>query len=723
MTAQLTRSALLPVFVASSLVSAALLFVVQPMAAKQILPSFGGSPAVWNSSVLFFQSALLLGYLYTHVVTRRLNPRVQIVLHLVLLIAAVVVLPIDVSASTGGDETAAVIGRLLLGLLIGVGFPFVLISSSGPLLQRWLSWTSHPRADDPYFLYAASNLGSFVGLLAYPFLLEPLTTLGTQKVWWSVGYGILVVLFVAAGIATWRTVGSNGSHVAGPTDRSAAPFTLRESVRWMALAFIPSSLMLGVTTFITTDLAAVPLLWVVPLALYLATFTVAFGQRSGRTAAVAMRVAPAAALAAGAFWVGRLSAWLSASALLLLFSCLAMILHQRLADSRPATDRLTGYYLLVSVGGALGGLLNGLVAPVLFDGLFEYAGVLMWAMLLITVPLSTLQRQYGSAMRLLLTAGALVPAAVLAWAAYVGELRHPAILVVAAGLLVAVAANPVARSPVAMSVAIGLLLAPLIRTHLIDRPFVTERTFFGVYAVQDMEGARVLMHGTTLHGTQTRGTTDDQIPQSYYHPGGPFGDVFELPAARGTVGVVGLGTGALAAYTEAGQEMVFYEIDPVMVDLAGERGGFSFLQESAGDVGIVLGDGRLSLADVPARAHDLIVLDAFSSDAIPVHLLTVEAVEIYLRALKSEGVLAFHISNRYLDLEPMLAGAADQLGLTGLVGAGRGDSRFAAEAVVLVLARSESALSGLDRGRWRPLERDRRVLWTDSYSSLFAVLR
>jgi len=671
-------------FATASFVGAALLFLVEPMLAKLVLPYFGGSPMVWNTSTLFFQTLLLGGYLYVHLTTRRAGPRRHPWLHLALLVAPLLALPVALPDEPAPPPDAEPALWLLRVLLLAAGLPFALLATTGPLLQRWLSWTAHPRADDPYVLYAASNAGSVVGLLGYPFLVEPAVGLATQARWWSWAYVGFAALVVACGVATARSTARQP--VPPPARRAAgAPGpSWRTRVGWAALAFLPSSLMLGVTTHVSTDIAAIPLFWTVPLAIYLATFVVAFGRRTRRPPRVTALVA--AALSLPVLVVLRTSVppvWLSVSLDLALLTAAGLAAHGRLAASRPGVEHLTGFYLVVGLGGALGGLLNGLLAPVVLDRPLEFPVVVA------LVPLVAVGLTSGRARR---SRRAVPPVP--------GFLRQPLVL---------------------MSLV-------LVSTFVLldDRGggvVLRERTFFGSYRVIEGTERRTLVNGTTVHGWQElRGAWAGE-PTSYYSRGGPIGDV--MAAYGGTpvldrVALVGLGVGTMAAYGTPGQRMDFYEVDPAMAGIARTR--FDYLRESAADIRVILGDARLRLATARG-AYGLVVLDAFTSDAIPAHLLTVEAVRGYVRRLAPGGLLAVHVSNRHLDLAPVLGAAARELGLVARVRRDGVTEEQASPSTWVVLARDRADLDRLlTRPGWDPVEGDTARAWTDDYSSVLQVL-
>lgn len=713
-------------FAAAAFVGAGLLFVVQPLVARLLLPAYGGSATVWSTSSLFFQVLLLLAYGYSHYATRRLGRRWQPKVHLVVLLLPLAALPlaIPVDASPSGDSSPVL--WLLRTLLLVIGLPFAVVATTGPLLQRWYSWSDHPRAEDPYFLFAASNLGSFGGLLAYPLLIEPHLTLAEQRAWWSIGFVVFVVLTGACalsvrGRAPLRETG--GATVAPVATR----LTVREVLRWAGLAFVPSSLMLGVTSHISTDIAAIPLLWVVPLGIYLATFVVAFARTSRVVPRDLTRAAVALAfvlVVASVAPTGMPQSALIALDLTVL-ALVAYAAHARLAAERPPAEHLTAFFLVIAGGGALGGLLNGFIAPVVLDRVLEYALVLALVPLLVGGPGATttwLVAQWRAnrvRASLVLVCGALAPL-VLQFGFQLGS-GDPVVVTAlfVAGLFVAAWLSQLPAVLVT-----GLLL--MLCVDLVsDAGSVVERsrTFFGSYVVREVGDTHRLVHGTTAHGSQLRGSAEERrTPTTYYSRGGPLGDVFAL-GPRQKVAVVGLGAGTVAAYGEPGQEITFFEIDPDIVRIASDPALFSYIADSEAEVDMVVGDGRLALEETAPRSFDMIVLDAFSSDSIPVHLLTREAMQTYADRLAPGGVLMVHISNRVFELEPVVAGAADALGWEATLRHGNSGSQGATASEWVALDADGATVAPLREAHgWRELG-PRRVRWTDDYSSILAVLR
>ena len=722
-------SALVWAFGATVFLSASLLFLVEPMFARMVLPYLGGSPAVWNTCVVFFQAAMLAGYAYAHLLTRHVPLRGQFAIHVTLVAAAAMVLPVVIPQGWMPPVDRTPVPSLLRLLLVTVGAPFFIVSSTAPLLQRWFSQTRDRAASDPYFLYAASNLGSMTALLAYPFVIEPLWSLGQQSSAWTWGYGAFVA--AVAGCAALSIRSPNGSKEAGlgiGASSAQAPTRISwlRTLRWVSLALVPSSLMLGVTMFLSTDVATVPLLWVAPLTLYLLSFVIAFSPTpliSQRTAATITTVTMMPVVLTIVTGI-ELPAWLEMPLHLVAFFGFALMLHGQLAADRPAPSSLTAYYLWISVGGLLGGVFTTLVAPAVFTGVAEYPLMLLAVCALRPV----LGREAPPARSY---RDLLIPAVlgVLLWAlltaAKGGMVNHTG-LSLGFGIMSAFyAASAKTRFRFTAGVAM-MLVASLFHDPAAGAVIHAERTFFGVVRVRAEEGARhAMFHGNTMHGEQVLDQARRREPISYYHREGPIGQLIAAVSGRldgGHVGVVGLGAGALAAYAQPGQQWTFYEIDPAVARVASTPRYFTYLEDCGVGCRVVLGDGRLSVARAE-QPFDLLILDAFSSDAIPVHLMTREALQTYLSKLSVDGVLAFHISNRHLDLRPVLGALAVDLGLTAygqIDSVGRSAGRTSSS--WLMMARDPRALSALaGDSRWtRP--RAGSDLWTDDYSNVFKAL-
>jgi hypothetical protein len=720
----------LPLLFALTLsLSAVLLFSVQPMIAKGVLPLLGGAPAVWTTCMVFFQAVLLAGYVYAHAMTSRLGIRRQAALHAVLLLAPLLVLPIgvveDTTVSLATAEGASPTRGLLGLLLLSAGLPFFAVATTAPLLQRWFAATGHRAAADPYFLYGASNLGSMAALLAYPLAIEPNIPLARQRDLWAVGYLVLVGLILAcAAIA----VGSSRPASDG-AEEPGRPASDRWW-RWVLLAFIPSTLMLGVTTYVTTDIAPVPLLWVIPLALYLLTFILTFARRPIVPGAWMVRALPLEVMAlALVLGFGLVQPWLIPLHLLTFFTA-AMVCHGLLASDRPAARHLTAFYLAIALGGVLGGTFNALVAPVVFDRVAEYPIALVMACLIVPglkPDVRPIRERARDAAIPLIVLG-LTAAAVQSDQGGAGSLA----VMLASGLVSLVCWTHRAR-PVRLALTIGaVLLASGLTAGVNGRVLHQERNFFGVLQVTDdpRSHSHRLFHGRTLHGQQSLDPSRRREPLSYYFPNGPIGQVFDAfhdrpRFATRNVAIVGLGAGALGCYAEPGERWDFYEIDPKVVRIASDPRNFTFLRDCrAGSLDVVIGDARLRLREAVDLSYGLIILDAFSADAVPMHLLTREALSLYRQKLAGQGILVFHISNRSIELESVLEALARDAGLVCRIRSDRNlapeDARAGKqESIWAVMAAQDSDLGRMATDpRWATPKRRGGSVWTDDFSSI-----
>ena len=666
------------IFAAAALISAFLLFWIEPLFARLVLPLLGGAAAVWNTCLMSFQTLLLAGYLYAHGSARFLSTRRQVILHLALLLLCIALLPVGIPSGWSPPANGNAIWWLVRVLAVSVGLPFLVLSATAPLLQRWLSGLDKP-VENPYVLYAASNAGSFLGLLAFPLVLEPALRLQQQSRLWTIVFVVSLIVMSLCGWLVWK-------HTTVETrvekSSNAASLSWGERLRWLALAFVPSSLLLSVTTFLSTDIAATPLLWVIPLSLYLLTFVIVFARR-GTALATPLAVLHSILITALAYMLFRetsLGFRFGYLFHLTLFTVTALVLHGELSASRPAVSRLTEYYLWISLGGALGGIFTATLVPLMFRSTRDYT--------------------------LMLVAGCLLRAAFRKS----GKVdRIP--LVIVPGLLLAAA---------------GLFPAR-------DRALIfADRSFFGIYRVTRSYGpAHILYHGSTIHGAQL---LDSPLsPVTYYHRNGPVGQVFsslQQNLTQRNVGVVGLGTGSILCYSRPGEHWTFFEIDSHVERIARTPQLFSFLSRCNVKPRIVLGDARLTLAREPDARYSILVLDAFSSDAIPVHLMTREAMRVYNRVLDEHGILLVHISNRRLDLEPVIGALARDAGMSALirnhdVANSVQDRTFEYGSDWVVLAKRADDIAVL-RGdkRWRSVEAapaDR--VWTDDYSNLLSIIK
>ncbi len=724
------NAGMLALFTLTVLVSATLLFLVQPMFARMVLPLLGGTPAVWNTALVFYQVVLLAGYGYAHLLTSRLHARSQAIIHTLVVLAAFAILPIAVPRGWSPPTESNPVPWVLALLAVGVGLPFFVVSTTGPLMQRWFSGSAHPSARDPYFLYAASNVGSMVGLLGYPFLIEPALRLRQQSTMWTAGY-VLLALLVAA--CAWQT-GRAHRRVDAAAAIAGPPVPARRRLRWLLLAFIPSSLMMGATTHITTDVAAIPLLWVLPLALYLASFILVFAKRPPLPHLTMARAWPLVVLPL--MIVMQVHAIrplpLIVGLHLLLVFVSAMVCHGELARDRPAPSQLTMFYLVLAAGGALGGIFNAIVAPLAFRSVLEYPIAIVLAAMALP---NRSNAAPGLRTRVLDVAiPVLMGGIVIGCYALVTSMG----LVFGFGavaLLYALLAFPLramAKRPVRFGLAIAavLLADP---TGLATRGQIIheQRTFFGVLRV-DYDASRQfhrLIHGTTVHGMQWLGPNGCREPIGYYHARGPAGDVFRALGRPGLrAGLAGLGAGELAAYSQPGQHWTCYEIDPAVRDIASNTSYFCFLANSKVPVRTVLGDARRMLQATDER-YDMIVLDAYSSDVIPLHMITREAVALYQSRLTPGGVMVFHLSNRYFDLVPVVARLAEDAKLTCRVRELHvTDAQLAqhvASSTWAALANRPEDLGALmNAPEWAPPKtRAGLRVWTDDYASLLSVLK
>ena len=858
-------------FAATIFVSAMLLFMVQPMVGKRILPLLGGSPAAWNTCMVFFQMLLLLGYLYSHTVTSRLTAKPQTLLHRSVLGLALAWLlgmsvlapdhsPVAVFRSLAPTgESYPILGVLLL-LTVAIGLPFLVVSTSAPLLQKWFTFTGHPSAKDPYFLYAASNAGSLISLLAYPILIEPRLTLSQQAWLWTGGFALLLGLVVLCANAANNPL---RPPPAKPSASKIAPAVVGPSpswvdrLRWVGYAFVPSSLMLGVTFHMTTDIASDPLLWVIPLALYLLTFIIAFAKLPAWFRPLIGNLSPVLSLllvfvlTSGA--MGEFKFY-SLGIHLLVYFFTALLMHSELALARPAPAYLTEYFLWISVGGVLGGIFNALLAPVLFTSDYEYPIAIALGCMLVpvltappAVPRSRLSRWVALGLDFAvpqLLVGLMV---LIFYAAREASWFFPAVRWCADGVTSAAAyCNVKYVMPAKTLVMLPLYALPcMLCFFAIDRPLRfglcvaavlgvnlyrdhensnaehSVRSYFGIMKVEQYnefykpfsleltdpnespgddgrdnvyrymyrQPFRKLLHGTTLHGVQAVGTwtvpvLDDvpvfaasnpwgvlaiagmqksfdfsQEPLTYYHRTGPVGAIvhrFRQVEPNGHIGMVGLGTGSVSCYALPGQKLTYYEIDRHVVEMMEEGKYFTYVNDAkkrGAIVNIVLGDARLQLEPTADR-YGLLLIDAFSSDSIPIHLLTKQSMELYKSRLTDHGLLALHISNRYIDLEPVVARLAADTGLKCRVFSdNEEDPSGKTRSSWVLLAKTDDDLgedvtgvaardrygavagpagywlfnnpqSGFSKLSWRELPVLPEVkTWTDDYSDVMAVIR
>ena len=742
-------------FGAALFVGAALVFSIQPMISKMVLPLLGGAPAVWNTIVVFFQGALFAGYVYAWLLDRYLAPARQALVHLLLLACALALLPVAVTVAWGEPDPAAPQFWLLRNLTLFVAIPFIIVSGTSTLLQAWFARSGRPGASDPYFLYVASNAGSLLALVSYPVLVEPRLTLAAQARGWTLAYGGLVVLTALAAASIWYMRRSAAADLPGPpasgsaTAATAAPATTETTaaatvlaseapgwarrLHWMGLAFVPSMLLLGTTLHLSTDVAAVPFLWIAPLLIYLLTFILAFARRNPIPPGITLTLQALALVALAAFFrISGSSFWLALSLNLgaLFFS--GLVCHATLARDRPAPRYLAEFYLWLAFGGWLGGLVAGIVAPLIFNGIYEYPIALGLACIARAGTRGELMARPRRWWPVIALAVACLVVTLTKASPYAG-LMNMGVVILPAGIVLAVLLFLNRGQLLVLACGIALLVADAQFEAVAGKTLLQERTFFGVYRVREEEDGnlRTLYHGTTLHGGQAQAPGAEKITLMYYFPRGPVGQLISARRAAGAigdVGIIGLGAGSLPCLLEDAHSITYFEIDPAVARIAGDPALFSFLARCGQHTHVEIGDGRLLLARKPDGIYDLLVIDAFSSDAIPVHLLTAEAMAMYVRKLRPGGVVAFHITNRYMNLAPVIAQLADNAQLQGLIERYKptdADRLSGAEnSDWIALARSRTDLAFIQTDwRWQSLPSATTTsLWTDEFSDVFSVL-
>lgn len=719
-------------FTVASFLGAFLLFQLEPMMAKMLLPSLGGSAAVWNTAMVFFQGALVVGYALAHFTLGRMRPTQHVALQCALLVAVILTLPIALPTAWEPPVDANPVWWTLLACLVMGGAAFIVLSTTGPTMQRWFSYTNHPRAQDPYFLYAAGNAGSLIALLSYPLAVEPNLPLSAQSSAWTALYVVflLLIAWCAAAMLRHRTITGRSAVDPSPPGPSLH-ISARRQLWWVALAAIPSALMLGVTRHLATDIASVPLLWVVPLALYLGTFILAFGSRSAQMMRGSARAVRFLAIPLALTFIGTVpSLRIQLPIQLGTFAAAALLAHARLAQDRPPAEYLTRFFLLIAAGGAAGGVFAGLVAPVLFTTVLEYPIAFTCALSVVPVACVAGRRLPSRASRVLLAVSLVAAAATTVVIRNDGTQRSLTIAmgVAACALL---AGFVFTGRPIGFAAAVGVVLLAADLVPANPTLFV-DRTFYGVHRVYaDPSGSHVLLNGTTVHGIQTvaNGTLLD-APAAYYGAGGPLADIMAdvLREPSRQIAVIGAGAGSIAAYLGPDDALTFYEIDEAVVRIASDPSLFTYVHDAAGRVDFVLGDGRLELGR-SAGGYDVLIVDAFSGDAIPTHLLTVEAVDLYVQRVSVHGLVAFNISNRYFDLRPVLGRIADAEGLSGVVRIDPATSpqqraEGALASTWVVLARSQPDLARLASAPgWVHLTAAADApLWTDDYTDLLQTM-
>jgi hypothetical protein len=676
------RSQLMPLYALTIFVSAFLLFLLQPITAKQILPWFGGSAAVWTTCLVFFQATLLLGYAYADAVTRRLSPKAQAGLHVVLLLLSCALLPIVPGAQWKplGTENPSL---LILGLLAAtVGLPYFLLATTSPLVQAWFARSFPGRS--PYRLFALSNLASMLALLGYPFALEPWVATRLQSYGWSAAYGAFALLSAASAWQGLRAAPTPVRAAALSTGAQEAPPTFGRLMLWAALAATGSYLLLAVSNHICQNIASIPLLWIVPLSIYLLTFILCFdGTRWYRR----QLFLPLLAAALGAMaWTLADSDLAQQLALQIGVFCVGLFLacmfcHGELAHLKPSPRYLTRFYLMVAFGGALGSALVGLVAPVVLPAYFELGFGLVFCAALLVYQARRLHKVFP------------------------------------------------ALAGVALLFALGA--AGWSIHGFYENTITATRNFYGVLRVQEWDAGtanyhRSLIHGTILHGTQYPGPELERSPTTYYTQTSGIGRAIESLHPSLTplkVGIIGLGAGTIATYGSRGDIYRFYDINPAVIGIAGRR--FTFLAKSDATIQIALGDARLSMEREAPQGFDVLAIDAFSSDAIPVHLITIEALAVYRKHMKPGGVIAFHVTNRYLNLVPVVQQLAAAAGMQAVLVADDGDDALASRSDWVLVSDSAEALARgpLNEAAEAIVPRPGWRLWTDDFNNVVQTLK
>lgn len=726
-------------FAATLFTSASLMFVLQPLFGKILLPLLGGSPAVWNTCMVFYQSVLFLGYLYAHYLSTRYSQHRQILIHTAVILISFLALPLALPENTVPPTESNPTFWLLWTLFLAIGLPFFVVSTTAPLIQKWFAHVGHHTSHDPYYLYAASNTGSLIALLSYPFLLEPNIGLANQKSYWGVGYLLLCLLIAGCAFALWK----NRQATEQPEDADAAAddnnLGLATKLHWLALAFVPSSLLLGLTNFISTDIASVPLLWIIPLTLYLLSFVIVFSKWNDKIHPLMVKLQPLFLLPFIAYAFinpADLPYWAYLILHLIAFFFAVMVCHGELAKLRPHTRHLTTFYLIMSFAGMLGGMFNTFVAPFVFNAVYEYPIMIVAALLL----RPGLKPSLNTGLALQVIAPALLVIAGLVLHAAVADLLQYFDAIVISLIGLTLLTFLLRTRPVGFALMTGAIIFLALGVHgLSSHTLYQERTFFGVLAVRDAvltdeqgkpEHYHELFHGTTKHGAQRLAANLSQIPLTYYSRPGPMGQLFkeyDNSDQAWNIGVVGLGAGALACYAKDQQNWTLYEIDPLVVDIASNPAYFTYLSQCARNAVMRVGDARLSLEKEPDQHFDLLIMDAFSSDSVPTHLLTKEALELYFKKLKPGGILAFHMTNRHLSLKKVLSINAEALHLAALIQEFKPqqDIPLVVATDWVVMAKQAETLEPLRLsrlGNWQkmPLYFDMKP-WTDDFTNIVSI--
>jgi SAM-dependent methyltransferase len=748
---------------------AANLFALQPMIGKLLAPWLGSAPAVWTTCLLFFQVVLLVGYVYVHWLTQSMEVKHQLLLHGVIILLSLIALPLALPGFMTSNIPADGFHAywIFATLVITVGAPAFVLATTAPLVQAWFGRTTHRLAANPYPLYIASNAGSLIGLVSYPFILEPNLTLTLQRKLWSGSWIIYSLLLGSVALICWRhlkvTFPPTDTSISDPEEAIAGRegrFLGMRTLRWVALSFVPSSMLLGVTNHMTTDIAAMPMLWTIPLAIYLFSWTVSFSDYASGLHRCMKWIAPMAVIAAAFVWAAEFRGhfrWvLSIHMAALLTACWA--LHRRLYETRPETSHLTNFYIAIALGGALGGIFNAIVAPLIFSGFAEYPLALVASLLLLPGGMQkpgdsvrvnkSLSMIWQQALLMIL---AVICAAALSKYVYQSirwQLWNTQSFASRIGwtteqvekwaefMIPLIPALLLVGRPKFQAAAIGSALLVGVCINMSNNILIRERSFFGVLTVREYRNnghKHSLIHGGILHGEQWfTGPADRFEARSYYHKDGPLGDVMDIMAQKKetfSIAAIGLGTGSIAAYGQPNRPITFFEIDSKVEAIARNPKYFTYLTDClqrGGPIEVRIGDARVMMSKA-TESFDVIVVDAFSSDSIPLHLITREAIDGWFRCLQSDGVLAFHISNRYVDLTPVLANAAESMGVSAFASVdnhGDAPSGRSGSSWLVLIADPKMICEYEMREDWHPpATRPELPVWTDDFASVLPVLR
>jgi hypothetical protein len=739
-----SSTSLLASFVVATLISSSLLFLIQPLMAKLMLPLFGGSSSVWAVSMSFFQAMLLIGYGYAHLLRKHLSLRSGIILHVLLMAVGLYLLRFD--ATTLVDGSNGEIGTLALLTVLAktVGFPFAVMSANAPLTQSWFSQSTHKNAEDPYFLYAASNLGSMFALLAYPFVIEPLVGLQSQTNFWTAGFLVLTLGLGACGLVLLNGRESRGAESSSRDDGESIAWARR--LTWLIYAFVPSALLSAWTNHITMDVASAPFLWLPPLALYLASFVLMFRARplvSMPFLRILLLLSLPVAYVVN-YGVARDQFMIVLAAGAITFMSSTCILHRKMFEDRPGPANLTEFYFIMSLGGVLGGSFVSLLAPILFSNVTEYPLLLIAAFVLGTCSFG------GEATKNI--SRAVLPVLCIFVLAYliraiIGQYQFSNgsawsssfLFATWAGLLFLLSKS---NQRFVMYVSLIPLLFELAVVQF--NSIGTFRNFYGVLSIDKRGEMIVMKHGTTIHGAAfledlDPARTERPRPLTYYSPdGGMAQSVITRQMAlseigtKGTYGIIGLGAGTLACYSKPGETWKFFEINAIVTQLAKDPQYFPYMQRCAPNAPVIMGDARLTMQKELDKTYDVLIIDAFSSDAVPVHLLTIQAMELYMRLLKDGGVIAFHVSNKHLDLQSVISSNVSALNRKGntldvLNYLHEAPANYRQTGVatshVMILSKSDVALSMLRKSRFATEVPESDVSpWTDDYSNVISAI-